>query len=251
MDAETRGGGWMIAGIRALVKFLRDYHHEVGDGSLSEDVVPRNLPRPLRQVYSNFGKWTKPWSPLAAQNHLLPVEELVEEDGYFCFLRENQNCWTCWCRPREESVYCDSYETGRGLKNAAQIHESIEQFLITHCLHEAVMSSPELVCLHDFKPPEEVVLLSWQELYMAGRFVYPSSPLDFWFAPRPGLLAMKTPLEDLWLATYEPNLMGMLSNGTDAMQISPRPSGPSTYIGNAREPKKLEPDKTSKKRKRS
>ena len=107
--------------------------------------------------------------------------------------------------------------TGRSLENAAQIHESIEQFVITHCLLEAVMSSPELVYLHEFKLRQEVVPLSWQELYMGGRFVCPSSPLDFWFASGPGLLAMKTPLEDLWVATYERDLKGMLSDGIDAM----------------------------------
>jgi hypothetical protein len=240
----------MIAGVRALVKFLRDYHNQVDNGSLPEEVVPHSLPRPLRKVYLNFGKWTKPWSPLAAQNHLLPVDELIEGDGYLCFLRENQNCWTCWCRPGEDIVYCDSFETGRGCENAVQIHESIEKFLITHCLHEAVLSSPELVYLPDFKPPVEVVPLAWKELYMAGRFVYPSSPLDFWFAPRPGLLAMQTPLKDLWLASYQPDLLGMLSEGVEAMQISPRPSGPITYVGNAREPKKLEPGKTKKRKAR-
>jgi hypothetical protein len=236
----------MIADIRAVIRFLRKYHHRVGDGSLPEDVVPRNLPRPLRQVYLNFGRWTMPWSPLAAQNYLLPVDKLIEEGGSICFLRENQNCWTCWCRPGDQAVYCDSYETGRGPKCAEEIHESIEQFLITHCLLEAVMSSPQLVCLHDFKPPEQVVPLSWEEFYMGGRFVYPSRPLDFWFAARPGMLAMRTQLEDLWVATYELDLMSKLSEGTEAMQISPRPSGPITYIGNAREPKKVAPRKTKK-----
>ena len=231
----------MIDSLQPLVTFLRGYHHKVGDGSLSDDLVPRDLPHPLRQIYLKFGKWTKPWSPLAAQNYLLPVEELVEEDGYICFLRENQNCWECWCRLGDDGVYCDS-ESGRGRKNAEQVHELIEQFLISHCLLEAVMSSPEIVYLHDFKPPNEVIPVSWQELYMRGRFVDALSPLDFYFAPDPGLMAMRTPLQDFWLATYERGLNAMLNEDIEAMQVSPRPSGPYTYVGNSREPKKPEPD---------
>jgi len=60
------------------------------------------------------------------------------------------------------------------------------------------------------------------------------------------MLAMRTQLEALWVATYDPDLMGRLSEGIEAVQISPRPSGPITYIGNASEPKKLEPRKTKK-----
>ena len=110
------------------------------------------------------------------------------------------------------------------------------------------MSSPELIYFDEFKPPEEVIPGPWQELYRDGQFVYPSSPLDFWFTPRPCLLAMRTPLEDLWVATYEPGLIGTLTEGIEAMQISPRPSGPVTFVGNAKEPKKVEPEKTKRRK---
>jgi hypothetical protein len=237
----------MINNIRALGTFLRDYHRSVGDGSLPDGLVRPDLPRPLRKIYLNFGSWTKPWSPLAAQDYLLPADKLVDEDGYICFLRENQGVWHCWCRPGDDAVYCDA-ESGRGVKNAQQIHESIDHFLITFCLQEAVMSSPEIVYLHDFSPPEGVVVAAGQELLIGGRYVYPSSPLDFYFAPHRRLLAMRTPLKDLWIAGYEAGLLDCVKNEIEAMQIQPRPplglgvSG-EMYVGNSLEPKKSKRDK--------
>lgn len=96
-----------------------------------------SLPKPLRTLYSFAGEWPggEYESIFSHQDHLLPFECLEVRDGKLVFAFENQGTWLVGTETNgdDPSVYLS--DDGEPFK---LLCDSLAQFLVTFCLHEAL-----------------------------------------------------------------------------------------------------------------
>ena len=120
-----------------------------------DDPLPSWLQSDVAEFYRRFGSLTSDTgcfsikgipSPLAAQNLIVPVEELRKrEDGGVILIHENQGCWTAGQTPESDMLWSsidleigDTPYPGIELFN---MEFPIKEALITHALFETVMSA--------------------------------------------------------------------------------------------------------------
>ena len=143
----------MIYNIEDLVSFLHEFHAPWGEHLPSPD-IPDGLPHALALLYTEFGSLIDmdpdDRMPFATQDRLMPASSLKHIDGMCQFAWENQGNWSCRfpVGPGDPPVYSNSRDVWEGPpKGFVQACDSLEHFLITLCLQEAVMSCPKLLAL--------------------------------------------------------------------------------------------------------
>lgn len=96
------------------------------------------LPKPLRSLYAFAGEWPGEGvyeSVFSHQDHLLPFECLEVRDGKLVFAFENQGTWLVATDPEGDDPPVYLSDDGEPFK---LLCDSLAQFLVTFCLHEAL-----------------------------------------------------------------------------------------------------------------
>lgn len=220
----------MITNGSELLDFLRRYHRTILEAEPAGPVTwpSFRVPEPLHGLYELFGQHIdEVWGPLTSQDHLLPVHKLQESDGEVTFLNENQGVWTC-CYGVEPPHPVFRYDDEpKGVLQA----DTLEEFLITFALQEAVMSSPWLLAVHGGAAAEDLGI-DLVDLHRQGRFACHGPTHDFWSAPDEDVLCMNTYGTGLWLASYSERVLDLRLPEYECQIISPGdPHAPVTFVG--------------------
>jgi uncharacterized protein (TIGR02996 family) len=183
-----------ITGIEDLVYYLRHFHrHWMESPGLEPASIPDDLPPGLALIYQELGglvAMTDPSrNPFGTQDYLCGLTELRLIDGMTEFAGENQGNWTCRYPPGQEDppVYsnaADVWESPR--KGYLKVCDSLNHFLITLCLHEAVFSARCLWTVDD----QSVPLPACRSLWMHRQYVYPDQDHSFVDLPGQDVLVM-------------------------------------------------------------
>jgi hypothetical protein len=187
----------MIASIADLVTFLKRFHHHwLDNASLDPALVPADLPDGLATIYRELGALVeieRNPSPFATQDALMPVSRLKRVNGMVEFAWENQGNWSARCPvgmadPPVYSNAADVWE--REQRGFIVVCESLNHFLITLCLQEAVMGCCNLVALHTDLPPDRVLTVPLQPLWLDGYYVAGEADHQFFESPELDVLVM-------------------------------------------------------------
>jgi hypothetical protein len=171
----------MIKDVLELVNYLLAFHRGLSDSpGLDAALLPDDLPDGLRLIYCELGalvEMREPGpTPFAGQDGLMPLSWLKRIDGMIEFVVENQNIWTCRCPigRGDPPVYSNAPDTlefgGTGFQ---KVCDSLNHFLITLCLQEAVMSAPCLLAL-SADSPADVLNVLYSPVWLGGYYVYAS-----------------------------------------------------------------------------
>ncbi|GAA4433984.1 hypothetical protein GCM10023155_30680 [Bremerella cremea] len=215
----------MISNIEDLVAFLHEFHAPWGEHRPSPD-IPDNLPRALTILYAEFGNLIDmdphdPRIPFATQDGLMPANRLQYIDGMCEFAWENQGNWSCRFPidgddPPVFSNSRDVWEEGPP-KGFVQACDSLEHFLITLCLQEAVMSCPKLIACNGqdvgsiFRSPPI-------PLWMDGIYVDGEPSHDFYMYEGSKMLIMNC--GTVWVGSHADDIEPQFANSTKFSTIS-------------------------------
>ncbi len=214
----------MIESIADLVAFLKRFHrHWLDDPSLDPAAVPADLPDVLATVYRELGALVEieqnP-SPFATQDALMPVSWLKRVDGMVEFAWENQGNWSARCPvgqadPPVYSNAADSWDTVR--RGFVVVCESLNHFLTTLCLQEAVMSCRNLVALHADRPPDQVLTIPLQPLWPNAYYVAGEPDHQFFVSPEHDVLVMDW--AGVWVGSPLHKVAGLVAQGVKAQVL--------------------------------
>jgi uncharacterized protein (TIGR02996 family) len=216
-----------IATVEHLVGFLREYHRPwIASPARRTLRLSDNLPYGLELIYRELAPLFElpddaldHRSPFAAQDALYPCQGLRMEEGMLVFACENQGVWTCRCplEPGDPPVYSNAVALwdppGEGFQ---KVCDSLNHFLITLALQEAVMSSECLVATreHDLT---KALRVTARPLWLNGRYVQSEPSHDFFALPEEGVVVMRD--ADLWLGSYGDVAECVLKSGVDFRRI--------------------------------
>lgn len=173
----------MIETIDDLIAFLKHYHRgRMAQPGLDPASIPTDIPPGLAAIYRELGGLVEPDNfepgrerfPFAAQDALVGLSALVREDGWLRFCCENQGNWTCRCRAGEVDppVYSDARDVwNEPAQGFVEVCPSLNHFLITLCLQEAVFSSEDLASVHSDRSPHDVLNPDIIPLWLNGKYV--------------------------------------------------------------------------------
>lgn len=213
----------MITSIGDLVDFLKRFHrHWLGDPSLDPAIIPDDLPPGLATIYRELGALIEidpgpgnEWhAPFATQDALMPVTRLKRVDGMVEFAWENQGNWSARCPvglfdPPVYSNAADSWNTVR--QGFMVVCESLNHFLTTLCLQEAVMGCRNLVALRTDQPPDQVLTFALQPLWLNGYYVAGEPDHQFFVSADEDTLVMDW--GGLWAASQVNKVAGLVAQG--------------------------------------
>lgn len=184
--------------------------------------VPAFIPPPLRSIYEIAGNWPRLF---AAQDDLLPLDQLAVNGNRFKFIHENQGCWSCETLINEldPPVFCDSYPIdGSDYCGMREVCPSLSHFLTTFCLQELAFGSENLFCVDsDPKSPSELVTGEIKDLWIDGMYADQGAKYSFYLCDRV-LLIMDTGHGtncDYFLAYNKPEGSKLLSTRHEIRQI--------------------------------
>lgn len=138
-----------------LEKFLTSWYDCTPSDLAWNGPLPKWLRPDVAEFYRRFGELTRDAgffhidelpSPLAAQDIITPVEKLMQrDDGGVILLSENQDCWSAGQMPYSDELWSsidleigDTPYPGKQLFNMGF---PLKEALITHTLHETIMSA--------------------------------------------------------------------------------------------------------------
>ena len=168
----------MIHTLDDAIVFLKRFHrHRLEDPSWNTELLDGDLPPGLCQVYRNLGGFLEldeeaGSNPLGAQNVLAHPSDLLRVDGMVEFAFENQGNWSCRCALGEEdpAVYSDATEYWSHPRPGFNlVSQSLNRFLITFCLTEAIFSCEELIVVQDLAAVESLCL---KALWLDAPYVF-------------------------------------------------------------------------------
>lgn len=214
----------MIGSIADLVVFLKQFHcHWLDDPSLDPALIPAGLPDGLATIYRELGALVEieqnP-SPFATQDALMPVSRLKRVGGMVEFAWENQGNWSARCPvgqtdPPVYSNAADSWDTVQ--RGFVAVCESLNHFLTTLCLQEAVMSSRNLVALHTDRSPDQVLTTRLQPLWLNGYYVAGEPDHQFFVSPEHDVLVMDW--AGVWVGSPVHRVTGLVTQGMKAQVL--------------------------------
>jgi hypothetical protein len=192
----------MIKSIVELVAFLKRFHSQwLGAISLNPTLVPADLPEGLAIIYRELGALVEiqlgpdgDWrAPFATQDALTPVNRLKRVDGMVEFAWENQGNWSARCPvgqpdPPVYSNAADSWSDAQ--RGFVVVCESLNHFLITLCLQEAVMSCRNLIDLNTELPPDRALAVPLEPLWGNGYYVAGEPDHHYFASPERDVLVM-------------------------------------------------------------
>jgi len=201
----------MIDSIPSLVAFLRRFHRLwlkdfmfdpatdllrplPGDAVIDPADIPADLSEGLATIYRELGPLVEmrlmPGGgrrrPFGTQDALVRLSLLKRIGGMIEFAFAHQGNWSCRCRTGELDPAVYSNFDGRwteSQKGFVVVCESLNHFLITFCLREAVFSCRNLGLIGADGLPETLVGGKLEPIWLRGQYVYPKTLNDF-FASR-------------------------------------------------------------------
>jgi uncharacterized protein (TIGR02996 family) len=190
-------GLFRICTVDDLVFYLRTFL----DLSSSENSVhiPDDVPYGLALIYRELGALFEAGDVFGTQDSLSSLSRLRRVNGMVEFAWENQGCWSCRFPAGEADppVYSNAPDlwTEGPNRGHQKVCGSLNHFLVTLCLQEAVMSSPCLLALDDEKvhagrAAHEVFERPCRPLWLNGYYVGNEASHDFFDVPGQGVLLM-------------------------------------------------------------
>jgi hypothetical protein len=219
----------VISSITDLVAFLKRFHrHWLDDPSIDPALVPSDLPPGLATIYRELGALVgidpgpgNDWrAPFAKQDALMPVSRLKRVEGMVEFAWENQGNWSARCPiglpdPPVYSNAADVWDpVSRGFVVVCQ---SLNHFLTTLCLQEAVMACRNLVALRTSQPPEGVLSVALRPLWLNGYYVAGEPDHQFFVSPDGDTLIMEW--AGVWVGSPVHKVAGLVTQGIDLQVI--------------------------------
>jgi hypothetical protein len=213
----------VLASIADLVAFLKRFHrHWLDDPSLDPAVIPADLPSGLATIYREVGALVEieqgpdnNWhAPFTTQDALMPVSRLKRVEGMVEFAWENQGNWSARTLiglpdPPVYSNAADSWnEVRRGF---VIVCASLNHFLTTLCLQEAVMGCRNLVALHTDRPPDQVLSIPLRPLWLNGYYVAGEPDHQLFVSPEQDVLLMDW--AGVWVGSPVKKVAGLVAPG--------------------------------------
>jgi hypothetical protein len=170
----------VITSIDDLVAFLKRFHRHWSDHPGLDPVsIPIDLPPGLATIYRELGELVEmkhdrehgSRTPFNAQDRLLPPSQLERAESMVVFAWENQGCWSARFPPglADPPVYSNSADVwDPPQKGFVMVCKSLNHFLTTLCLQEAVMSCRNLVSLDEGTPWNRALKTPLQPLWLGG-----------------------------------------------------------------------------------
>ncbi|MGB1216036.1 MAG: hypothetical protein ACPG4X_21925 [Pikeienuella sp.] len=138
-----------------LEQFLVNWYECTSRDLAWDGPLPPWLQADVAEYYKRFGELTRDTGffnivelppPLGAQDIIVPVEALaLREDGSAILISENQGCWTAGQMPNSDTLWSSiDLEIGDTPYPGKQLFDMgfpIKEALITHTLHETIMSA--------------------------------------------------------------------------------------------------------------
>jgi hypothetical protein len=219
----------MIASIADLVAFLKVFHrHWLEAPSLNAALIPADLPPGMATIYRELGALVEiepgrnnDWhAPFAAQDALLPLSRLKWIDAMVEFACENQDNWFARCpigQP-DPPVYSDAADVWEAVpRGFVAVCDSLNHFLTTLCLQEAVMGSRYLLALHTDLAANQVLTVPLEPLWLNGYYV-DGEPRHHFFASRDrDVLVMD--YAGTWVASPIREVTGLVAHGIRVQAI--------------------------------
>jgi hypothetical protein len=192
----------VIKSIADLVAFLKRFHREwLDDPSLDPALIPAKLPDGLATIYRELGALVEiengpdnGWrAPFATQDALMPISRLKRVDGMVEFAWEDQGNWSVRSPvgqpdPPVYSNAPDVWETEQ--RGFVVVCESLNHFLTTLSLQEAVMSCHKLATIRTSDGPAAAVVTELHPLWVRGRYVFGEPSHDFFVCEDQDVLLM-------------------------------------------------------------
>jgi len=205
-----------ITSIEGLVHYLREFHRSWSvSPSLDSAIIPEDLPYGLSLLYREFGALIDlegSRTPFGTQDGLVSAHSLRRINKMVEFAWENQSNWSCRCPVEEKDppVYSNAADAwDRPKKGFQKVCDSLNHFLITLALHEAVFSSPFKLAFHQTSPAE-ILNVPCRPLWLAGKYVH-DDPLDFFAVPEEDVILMEE--GPWWVGSHSEALRDVLKKG--------------------------------------
>jgi uncharacterized protein (TIGR02996 family) len=209
-----------ITAIEDLVYYLREFHKSWSESpGMDATSFPADLPHGLALVYRELGALTEieaEPSPFDAQDQLVEPNRLRHVGDMVEFAWENQGNWSCRF-PVEKGVAdppvfsnaADVWQSpARGFQ---RVCDSLNHFLTTICLQEAVYSAPCLVSFNGGSQPREALNAACRPLWPNGWYVSGEPSHNFFDVPGQDVLLMD--YAGLWLGSHSDAVLRLIRKG--------------------------------------
>lgn len=214
----------MIDSIPSLIAFLERFHRGwVDDPRLDASLVPDDVPDGLATIYRELGALVEiehRRAPFASQDCLMPLSQLQRVDDMLVFSCENQGNWTCRCRVGEKDppVYSNAadvwHEEQRGF---IVVCDSLNHFLVTLCLQEALYSCRNLVALEGDPKVADAIVEPLEPLWLRGWYVDGEPSHDFFATPDREVVVMDH--AGVWIGSPRHPVQRLVTRGQNSMVL--------------------------------
>jgi hypothetical protein len=216
----------MIESIDDLVAFLRQFHRgwlEVP--ALDPSLVPPDVPEGLATIYRELGALVeieddRSRAPFASQDCLMPLSRLKRVDGMLVFAWENQGNWSCCCQAGEldPPVYSNAADAwNEEQRGFVVVCKSLNHFLITLCLQEALYSCRNLVAVKGDPEPKDVITERLEPLWLGGRYVNAEPSHDFLVTSDHEVIVMN--YAGVWVGSPSRPFQRLIRHGLESMVL--------------------------------
>ena len=136
------------------------------------------------------------------------------------FAWENQGNWSARCPvgPPDPPVYSNAADVWHTEQRGfVLVCESLNHFLTTLCLQEAVMSCGNLLALHTDQPPDHVLTVPLQPIWLNGYYVAGEPDHQLFVSDDQDLLVMDW--AGVWVGSPVHKLAGIVAKGVKVQEL--------------------------------
>lgn len=207
----------MIHTIDDAIALLRRYHRYAHPSpGIRASSVPNDLPYGLWRVYGELGaligmelieKHEKRYL-FGTQDRLVPVSRIKRIGGWIEFAYENQGNWAARCAAwtHDPPVLTNAGEMGEGSDEFELVCDSLNEFLITLCLRETIMSSPVVFFIRDVKVAD-VFSVPLDALWLHGPYAVRGWRMDFFHIPGEDMLVSSSHGTLDWVGAHAQSIL--------------------------------------------
>ncbi len=169
-------------------------------------MIPDDLPDGLAKIFRELGGLVdlidEDPAPFATQDALMPISRLNRIDGMIEFSHENQGNWSvrCLSNQKDPQVYSDAADAVSEQRGFLVVCESLNHFLITLCLQEAVTGSCNLATVRTDNIIEKTIRgEDLEPLWIGGYYVFNEPSHNFYVSKNRDILVMD--YGDTWVGS--------------------------------------------------